>query len=113
MNNIFTRLSAIMHFALACGVPHVVVCSILAISHRGRLSRLFTAFAAQFLAAHAEARLHPHNRQLVARVKRAKAVLDLVRAQKNAIGKERPKDKQLLKWASEADNVRVQQLRCA
>ena len=110
---IIARLSAAMHFALSCGVPHPVVCSILAISHRGRFARLFAAFAAQFLDAYAEARQHPHNRQLAARVKRAKAVLDLIRAQQNALGKEKPKDKQILKWAQDADSVRIVQLRSA
>ena len=110
---LIARLSAAMHLALTCGVPHQVVCSILTISHRGRFARLFTAFASQFLDAHAEARKQPHNRQLALRVKRAKAVLDLIRVQQNALGKDKPKDKQILKWAQDADNVRIVQLRTA
>ena len=107
------RISSAMHTALNCGVPHQVVCSILTISHRGRLARLFAAFAEQFLDKHALARVNPHSRQMASQEQRAKATLDLIRSQQSALGKEKPKDKLILKWAQDVDSIRIVQLRRA
>lgn len=107
------RLGTAVHAAFASGVPVVVVTSLVATHHRGKLKRLFTSFAKQFLEAFAEARQQPTSRQAAKRMQRAKASLDLIRAQLQALGTEKPGDKQILAWAQQADQSRVVPLRTA
>jgi hypothetical protein len=107
------RLGAATTAALEAGVPAVLVAAILTIQHRGRLVRLFGCFAARFLDAFAEARLHPSSRHAVKRLHRAKAAVDLIRARHRALGQARPNDQCLLDWARDADIPRIVPLRRA
>ena len=107
------RLSSATHSAFACGVAIQVVTCILVTQHRGKLGRLFTTFAERFLEAFAECRKHPGSRQAAKRMQRAKATLDLIRARQLTLGKDKPNDKQILKWAQDADHSRIVQLRIA
>lgn len=107
------RLGTAIAAALEAGVPAVLVAAILTIQHRGRLARLFGCFAARFLVAFTEARLHPSSRHAVKRLLRAKATLDIVRMRRRALGQTRPNDQSLLDWARDADLPRIVPLRRA
>lgn len=107
------RLSTAMHSALTCGVPVTVVCSIIAIQHRGKLGRLFGSFAVRFLKSFATAHQQPNGRLAAKHMLRAKAILDLIRARQQSLGKDKPNDKQILKWSQEAEQPRIVQLRTA
>ena len=101
------RLGAAIVLALSSGVPAVLAATVLTISHKGRLKRLFKHFARRFLDAYIEARDIPSSRRAQRRLARAKATLDLVRARIACIGEQRPTDALILEWGRSPDQIKV------
>ena len=111
--NYTIRLGTAMHAALAAGVPTHLIAAILTTQHKGRLDRLFSRFAEVFLGAFEETQKHPGSRQVLKVLQKRKAILDLIRVRKKALGKNKPTDAQLLTWAGETDAQRIVPMRKA